>query len=737
MRDEMSLRDVRLKYEYRSISDDIANDFYIPSLFEAVAYKRAVGFFSSTALSEVVEGIEDLARRSGHIRLVASPVLSPEDIEAINLGYKKREAAIAESMERFLAPPESSLQAYRLNLLANLIADGLLDIKLAFTVNDSGIGLYHEKIGAFQDKDGNVVAFDGSLNESKTALSFNYETVNVYFSWNDLEGRCAAKTRALDAIWQGSQPGVETVDYPDASNRVVDRYYTSRVNYEYAAADVLARWYKLTDHGRVSGRPAISPPKLLKGAPFEFQDYQEDAINAWVDNGYRGIFDMATGTGKTFTGLGAAARAYEDNNRRLALFVICPYQHLVEQWLDDLRIFGVNEPIVAYGGSPHGNWRKLLRDAIYSYSNRRKGKGFFCCIATNATFAGEDFQRLVRRLKGTSMLMADEVHNMGASTYRRALTEAFDYRLGLTATLDRHFDGLGTGALIDYFGKRCIEYPIDRAIKEGKLCHYRYYPVICYLSDTELEEYERLSQEMKRCWINERGGGKHLSDQGKRYAMARARVVAAASSKIASLKRVIEQNGYETKNHILVYCGAARLLDDGSVPVGEDNRQIKVVIRELYKTFGMRVSAFTAEEDIRERTVLKDKFANGDLQALVAIKCLDEGVNIPNIQTAFMLASTTNPKEYIQRRGRLLRKSDGKLYATIYDFVTLPRRLDTVAGKTKAETASDISLVNNEIMRMQEFTRSADNYADGKRLIDEMMRAYHLDEIQDFDYEEG
>ena len=329
--------------------------------------------------------------------------------------------------------------------------------------------------------------------------------------------------------------------------------------------------------------------------------------------------------------------------------------------------------------------------------------------------------------------MVDEAHNFGAQKIRKLLDNRFTYRLALSATMDRHRDEEGTAALYRFFGKKCIDYTLEQAIRDGNLTPYKYYPVVVYLSDDELEKYAEISSEMAKHIIQGRNGIVKLDSYGEMLAIKRSRVVAGAIAKISELRKQIEP--YKDQNNILVYCGATNILDenaDNSEVDGSDIKQIDAVTHLLGNKLGMRVARFTSRENIEERATIKEKFQdNGKLQAIVAIKCLDEGVNIPGIKTAFILASTTNPKEYIQRRGRVLRKAPGKRFAEIYDFVTLPRPLDEVPGLTVEQASRDVSLVKNECARMQEFAAQALNSMDAQSLIWSIQEVYHIDTIED------
>ena len=727
----MSLQDRKIKTEYRSLIDNVIQDFYIPLLSEAVTYKRAVGFFSSSALAEITKGIASIAKRGGKIQIVASPYLSDEDIDAIKAGYSSRTEIIESALMRQLSDEEADYYTMsRLNLLANLIADGILDIRIAFTEDHNGIGMYHEKMGLIEDLDGNIVAFSGSMNESATAMSVNYETIDVFRSWhdeNELE-RVKSKQGSFHAIWNDIEPNIHVLEFPRLTQEIIDKYKRSAPDLEidhHQFNRSATRFHPGIDTDLPIGTKPIGAriPDNIK-----LHEYQSEAISSWVGENYRGIFDMATGTGKTFTGLGAIAKISEDLNDELAVVIVCPYQHLVDQWVEDIVRFNI-DPVVGYSSSPQKDWKKRLSNAVRN-QKLRKDKRFFCFVCTNATFTNSFVQEQICKIKSPILLVVDEAHNFGARTYAKLLDDRFTYRLALSATLERHRDEEGTAALYEFFGKKCITYTLDRAIEEDKLTPYKYYPVLVHLNDEELQTYENLSYEMSRHLIKGRNGKVKLDSYGEILAIKRSRVVAAASLKLEKLREVILP--YQHKHFLLIYCGATTVMapnSDKSSTDSDDIKQIEAVTRILGNDLGMKVAKFTSEEKMEERNAIKQHFKDGDdLQGIVAIKCLDEGVNIPGIQTAFILASTTNPKEYIQRRGRVLRKSPqtGKQFAEIYDFVTLPRPLDEVSGLTEDQMKRDLSLVKNELARVTEFGRLAMNSMEATQLIWNICDSYNL-----------
>ncbi|MFQ9723818.1 MAG: DEAD/DEAH box helicase family protein [[Clostridium] innocuum] len=670
-----------------------------------------------------------MAKHGGKIQIVASPYLSEDDIEAIKKGYSNREEVIESALLRELSDEHIDYYSMeRLNLLANLIADEVLDIRIAYTEDKNGIGMYHEKMGIISDEYGNSVAFSGSMNETSTAMSVNYETIDVFRSWN--EGteaeRVKLKENAFYSIWNDCEPNIHVMEFPNISQALIDKYKRSSPNLSIDKEQFSRR---KVSHGDMILNDGLVIDKTI-GARIpnniELHPYQKEAISVWVGENYRGIFDMATGTGKTFTGLGAISKLSEDLEDELAVVIVCPYQHLVEQWVEDIVKFNIN-PIIGYSSSSQKDWKQRLTKAIRNQKIRRD-KRFFCFVCTNATFANSFVQEQLSKIKSPLLLVVDEAHNFGARSYAKYLDDRFTYRLALSATLERHRDEEGTSVLYNFFGKKCIEYSLDRAIDEDKLTKYKYHPIPVYLTEEELEKYEKKSYEISKCLIKAQDGKYKLNKRGEILAMERARIVAGASQKLESLREYMIP--YVQDNNILVYCGATNVIDEKSDYSGtdeEDVRQIEAVTRILGNELGMEVAKFTSDENMEIRSTIKEQFQRRDrLQAIVAIKCLDEGVNIPGIRTAFILASTTNPKEYIQRRGRVLRKAENKSFAEIFDFVTLPRELDSVSGLTVEQAQRDLSLVKNELARIKEFGRLSMNSMEANELIWEMQEAYHI-----------
>ena len=711
---KFGFKNINIKEEYRVPKDNIVNDFFIPVLKNSREYNRSVGYFSSDALIQLSYGICEMVKQGGKINLIVSPNLSNEDYEAINNGYIEREKVVADKMIKQIRDYSDYYQKERFNLVTSLIADGILEVKIAFSLKEGKLGLYHEKLGIMYDDYDDIIAFSGSMNETNNGLSYNYETIDVFKSWED-ESRVRNKVKAFEKLWNNDDRSAKVYDFPEIVKNELLKYNYKKANFDidYEEQKKLVEEYE----------------KKLKEMPripdyIQLREYQNEAISSWREHNYRGIFDMATGTGKTITAISAIIDLLEHKEMNCGIIICVPYQHLVTQWNDDLVKFNFN-PILGFSTSPQRNWKKRLKREVseYSYKIRKS----FCFVVTNSSFNTEYVQKILKKCKRRMLLVVDEAHNFGAKSFWKLQDDKYTYRLALSATFERHNDEEGTDKLYSFFGTKCIEYTLEQAIEQGMLTKYYYYPIPVNLDQDELEEYNKLSREIGKLLKFDSEGNVKLSEHAKRLLIKRSRIIAGARNKLNKLEEVIEP--FKKDNFMLIYCGATRYHSLGSnkefanEDADNENRQIDAVQKMLYKKMNMKVCQYTSNESAEERELIKNIFEEGNtIQAIVAIKCLDEGVNIPNIKTAFILASSTNEKEYIQRRGRVLRLAKGKDFARIYDFVTLPRNIDEVQATDDIDY--DESLVKRELTRVREFSRLSMNERDSDRLIESLSKVY-------------
>ena len=689
----MLLNDINLKQSYRSNLDSMINDFYNPTLTVANSYKRAVGYFTLNSLINVSQGLSNFISNGGCVKIIASPKLNSEDINTIELGYRMKSDVMLDAMIRELSNIKSEDQKERLNYLATLIADNRLSIKIAIM---DDYGAYHEKFGLLKDVSGNESLFTGSMNETDNGQNSNFESFVVFKSWIDNQKSYIEEyEKNFENLWNNKTERLHVQDFPEAlKNKLLEYRKPNYINESGQINDILEDEVELS-------------PKFPKVPEwFKPRDYQTTAINNWKKNNYNGLLTMATGTGKTLTALYGITHLWNKASKLVSI-IVCPYQHLVEQWREDVKKFNIN-PIICY--SKYSDWKNLMYRKIKSINFGTVDN--FTIITTNSTFVTDEMQKLIKMIETPILLVVDEAHNAGTSSMKRCLNEKYKFRLGLSATPRRFRDEENTKFIFEYFGGEVFTFDLKNAIDNGFLTRYYYYPHTINLTEEEQTKYNDLSYKIAQNIIEE-NGKPILNDIAKNLLIKRARLVAGASNKLTLLRNLMSK--YKTENYILVYCGATKTTDEN-----EDNeeRQIEKVCKILGNEFEMKIHKFTSEESPKEREDIINMFSDGcTLQAIVAIKCLDEGVNIPAIQHAFIMASSTDPKEFIQRRGRVLRKFSGKEYAYIHDFVTLP--LNSTSDKVN-------NLVESELKRIYEFNSLAENNLENNELINTLIENYKI-----------
>jgi superfamily II DNA or RNA helicase len=411
---------------------------------------------------------------------------------------------------------------------------------------------------------------------------------------------------------------------------------------------------------------------------------------------------MATGTGKTVTALLAASQVAQSLETQPLLVVAVPYQHLVDQWAEDLEEFGA-DPVLAY--QSRTNWQPQLERELLEFN---QGVRDTCVVViTHRTLSMDAAQRTIKRATGPVMLIADEVHHLGASHTQNALLEQFDLRLGLSATPERWYDEEGTAALSSYFGDTVFEYGLEEAIDRGALCEYYYVPHVVELVDEEMDAYYRLSSKIAKHMNTDEEGEVNLEENPalQQALFKRARLVGTATQKLDILVDLLQRQS--DISHSLVYCS------DGStgIEADEGERHVDATTARLRER-GWRVERFTARESQAEREQLIQDFEDGEIEILTSIRCLDEGVDIPATRSAYILASTSNPRQYVQRRGRILRTHENKDYAVIHDFVTVPSISGLPSALSGVERSSERRLIKQELERVSTFADAALNHPD-------------------------
>lgn len=672
----MNFKDFPISISYTSCGEEAFSEFLNPMLSVTKTYKRSVGFFSSSALDFISDGIMSLANNGGHIYLATSPCLNDDDINAIKQGYDHRDvakSAFIKEVEKALL----SIDDINSKILYELVKNGTLDIKIVFKEG----GMYHDKLAILEDHDNNVIACVGSNNESEPGYNSNYEKIRVYKSWFDFEGRIDDEIKEFESIWTGHNPSLTVYDFSDAFEKEILERVERSEKYKNALRKIVANNNK----------------------EIKLRDYQEEAIKAWTANGYKGFYVMATGTGKTWTAIFSAKELLKSKNAMVV--ITAPYKHLITQWASDIKVVFPDAEIILVS-SENGNWENQLTNAVIRYKLFKDKQ--IIVVVTNSSFDKDRFKNAIAKSNQDKLLIVDEAHRFTNRTDE--IAQMYKYMLGLSAT---PFSGVEMQAgldLMNFFGGQVYDLPIEVALEKKFLVPYYYYPIFVSATETEEEDFNKYSAKMASCFKN---GVCIDVKQLAKYKRGRLRVISMADEKINSIQKILSQT--KEKDHLIVYCG------DGKVHETEyeEFKHIDFIKKELSK-IGHRSAQFTASENISERMERVDSFNIGMTTALAAIKCLDEGINIPSIKGALILSSNDNYREFAQRRGRILRLYSNKKDANIYDVIVLP-------------SSSCVGMAKIELRRFYEYAKLASNFEELEPTFNNLLSEYSLD-LSDIEY---
>lgn len=667
------------------------SEFFNQCIEHAQIYRRVVPRFQVSDLATLGSAFVRFITRGGKVRLLALAPLGREEADAIRRGSECRDEVLRQFPFEEGAVAERLVTTDALLVLSSLVARGGLTIRVLNSEHAPS-----ESAGIFTDAVGEHIVVRSEHSATAGLFDLN-DGLDVMWSWGDPRRRAAQEVDRFERAWSEGDPDVEQVQATDARTPI-----------------------PLGGEPEESCRVAEDPPDAARPSSADFgippdiqlRDYQKDAMRAWLDAGGRGILAMATGAGKTLTALCLACKVAEQNTP-LVIVVVCPFLNLATQWIREMARFGLN-PISCFHSRER--WERPLQEAYQRVSSGLKP--CMSVVVSNATFLSATFQAALRPSLAQHLLIADEVHNLGARHLKSVLPQGISMRLGLSATPERHGDADGTRAIFDYFGDVVFEFGIERAIKEEVLVPYRYHPVLVDLTDDEAGTYCELTERIARLWS--RAEDEDDSDQLKMLLIKRARLIASAANKLPALTAVLRAIG-EPIEKAIVYCG------DGTVEcpaTAELERQIIAVTQLLGEEHALKVRKFTCDESAEEREEILTALRGGSLNAVVAIRCLDEGIDVPDVRLGFLLASSTNPRQFIQRRGRLLRRAPGKARAVIYDFIVRPPDFggDADAGSFSLERR----MFRRELERILEFCRTAENGPVALQQLQSLRLTYNL-----------
>lgn len=699
----MSFKDIDIKSSYETGIDNLVEDFYIPVLSNAVKYDRIAGFFSSSSLAVAAEGIVGFLKKGKTMRIIACPKLNKQDTVAINMASNNPEKYLEDYLSKDLVVCEDVFQQQHVNALGWLLAKGILDIQIAFVYEDGKLcmdneGIFHQKIGILYDDDDNIISFSGSVNESANGWLKNVEEFKVFRSWK-YEQRIEymePDIKKFEEFWNRKRSYVSMFSLPDA---VKDKMIT--FSNDFIKERILVNRYK---------KEREYKDNIDKLGLFY---YQKDAIKKWENNGRRLLFQMATGTGKTRTAIGAIVETLKVEEK-LLIIIACPQGTLSLQWkkeIDEINI-GIDKSYILDG--TNYQWKSQIDEAVLQmeigyYNN-------LIMYTTHATCAKTEFVSALEKCQNDIKILfiGDEAHGLGSGVHRKGLLERYNYRIGLSATPSRWFDDSGTMVIEKYFGDDYFEFSIADALceinpitKKTFLVNYYYNLKFIELSETEISSYRKISNDVAKLSRYAKNSDEY-ADRFENLLFKRANIIKNAEEKYRILRQILDEIR-EVKNTIIFVSDeqldeVLKIMGEYKIPAHRLTQKEKTFPEDRYcgKT---------------ERQDIINKFKVGQYKVLVAIKCLDEGIDIPTASCAILMASSTNPREYVQRIGRVIRQAEGKENALIYDISIKP--CSKILRNPELEKFEKM-VMEKERNRLIDISTNALNNAEVLQLIDSM-----------------
>jgi superfamily II DNA or RNA helicase len=689
MNEPIKFDDLKIRTHYDSDEVDVFSEFYKPVIRLSCKYLRAVGYFSAKTFVNCARELSEFIKNDGQIRLIIGCFTSPNELNEIS-GDKRSEIEkdIIKNNLLNLLRSSSDEEIKAATVLSMLISSGITEIKFAF--RDQGI--YHEKFGIFEDLFGKKIAFIGSINETNAALTsgMNHESFSTYKSSQEqvyVQYGLELEEK-FEKLWTGKTRNTRIYGIDDESLELMKKIAISSAK-----------------SGANSGE-CDEPQLPILPDRFSLRQYQIEALKNWSDNDGQGLLCMATGTGKTLTAI-EAVNKFKEKVPGGAVIIAVPKQNLAVQWSDALKIQGHK---VIWVFESFDNWRDEVKNLFLAAQYAKIE--IPCLVVVNKTFTSDKFQEILNLLSTSieknHLIVVDECHYFNSPDQLRKLPKFFNFRLGLSAT---PYDQFSVPYLDEYFSNIVFDFPLGRAIQEGFLTPYIYHFIVVYLDEKETELYEEITRQIIRIAGREDGFSPEIMSRIQPFLIKRGRIVGACSAKAVELDSHLR--GIDKKFHTLFYCGDGSTQSDD----GESIRQVELVTQILHKN-GWTSARITAEEKLNDREMLLQKLLNKLIHAVVSIKVLDEGIDIPICKTAYLLASQSSDRQGVQRRGRVLRKADGKEYAELFDFLVLGGQSNSISMK---------NLAVKELRRARMFATDALNNVEALRKIEIELAKYGLE----------
>ena len=717
-------------------------EFFNNALKNSYLFDLELGYFNSAAINVLSYSFATFIRNGGIMRMAINNIVSDKDKRAIESGKEGHvEAPLDITNFEELRKSLDEYGEHFFHCLAYLIQEHRIQIKI---IRPKGTnGLAHTKRGQFSDGD-TILAFTGSANFTLGGFINNREDITISFNTSPdlvIQKRIANRRDDFNKLMAGLDENVDYLSTKELETAISTQYGKQEIE------DLLDVEAKLKAYKRniEDKRECVfeemhndygASPSFPYGNP---RDYQQQAFISWKNNKQKGLFAMATGTGKTLTALNCLLRIYKKYNFYKAVILV-PTITLVDQWEQECKKFHFNGVVKIC--SKNKTWRKEL-DTIKAKEvlNQSDIEPSYIIISTYASFARDDvFHNLMDFPKNALrqiLLIADEAHNMGSNKILDRLNGVrYLRRIGLSATPERQYDEKGYKALMEFFGcadeKYTFEFSMQEAIDKGYLCRYDYYPHLVYLTDREMKEYIQISRQLCKFFNSKEGGFDSYSDILMRLLLKRKRIIHKAENKEEIFRAIIEER-YRKKGNLkytLVYVpegnhpddyDADRFIDSDSINDDYETDKIINTYTEIVRNTSSTTTVKKFTSNTEGRNAVLEDFASGRLEVLISMKCLDEGVDIPRSELAIFCASTGNPRQFIQRRGRILRNHPDKHKAEIHDLVVAP-----VINNAEESFSMEKNLLRNELKRVRDFASMSENADFAYNELNEVLSYYGL-----------
>lgn len=694
--------------EYRTGELYNPRDLYAELFENSQKCDLLLGYFSSTAIRVLSRSFSEFISKGGVLRVLANTVLSEDDMVLFD-GTTSIDLLDLNRLDQIYNALNGSQKDFFkcLKFLMNHER-----IQFQFIKPTEGRGIAHFKSSLFYDGQDTVYS-KGSCNFTASGLLYNLEEMVVSRSWDSFSDQLRIEEfrKFFNKTWKGENDTIEIADKIRLKEWVDNKF-------EEITIDELIRINQ-----KKSNRDILTyePPSLYQSERIKFpyesgpRGYQIEALNRWLENGKRGLFAMATGTGKTLTALNCLLNVYNNLECYRAIIVV-PTSALMLQWKEQVQKFGFQE-IYVFNKLTEAQ-RKTL-DLL----NVNPEKANFIIILSYATFSKAKFNGRFERLISSSFLIADEAHNASALKSSKVFQKISPMGiLGLTATPEKRFQETES-FYENVFGSRfphTFSYSMKEAIDKGILTEYKYFPVSVEMNQDEFESYEKVTASIIQLMTKDKLS-KLEKDKLKNLSIFRRSIINSAKQKERAILKILDsilQRQGDLK-YTLIYAPVGYDKSDNnddeiSVQEHRINRYTEIISKSFSNA---TIAQFTGGMKKSTSDKLISSFESGDNQMLISMKCLDEGIDIPIARNAIFISSSGSPREFIQRRGRILRTHQSKQLSFLYDLYVVPPKSAFPSNATK-------KIAQDEILRISEFASLAINKAEVINLISEIESSY-------------